>query len=159
MKKIIFMVFMCLSLVASGQTTAISLQEYNDRCSRNEETIIDVSTIEELFDYFNYGQKKEKVSVVTDEVNNIITYLTIPAPNKVRLYGFVFEYGKGSVIHRTKDPIGDMKWFMVRLRNKTCPNDTIIYDNTDLCVGYAIKGYKVVYWGGSSRQHFVLYQR
>ena len=108
---------MCLSLVANGQTAAISLEEYNNRCTRKEETIKDVSTIEELFDYFNCGlDNDKKVLVVTDEINKIATYKTINRPNKARLYGFVFEYNYGVISHRTIDPIKDMERFIIMIR-------------------------------------------
>ena len=117
MKKIIFMVFMCLSLVANGQTTAITLEEYNNRCTRNDEAIKDVSTIEELFYYFIYGLgNDEKVLVVTDEINKIATYKTINRPNKARLYGFIFEYKGGLISHSTIDPIKDMERLIIILR-------------------------------------------
>ena len=148
---------MCLSLVANGQTTAITLEEYNDRCTRNEETIKDVSTIEELFDYFKYGLgNDEKVLVVTDEINKIATYKTINRPNKARLYGFVFENG-GGIRHRTIDPIKDMERFIIMLRDQTCPNEAIIFEDKDYCFTYSVNGYEVVYWLGSSK-YFDLYR-
>lgn len=152
MKKIIFMAFMCLSLAANGQTTAISLEEYNNRCTRNDEVIKDVSTIEELFDYLIYGSgNDEKVLVVTDETNKIATYKTINRPNKARLYGFVFEYKGGGMSHRTIDPIKDMERFIIMLRDQTCPNEAIIFEDKDYCFKYSIKGYEVVYWHSSSK--------
>lgn len=147
MKKIIFIVFMCLSLVANGQTTAISLEEYNNRCTRNDEAIKDVSTIEELFFYFNYGLgNDEKVLVVTDEINKIATYKTINRPNKARLYGFVFEYNYGVISHRTIDTIKDMERFIIMLRDQTCPNEAIIFEDKDYCFKYSVNGYEVVCW-------------
>ena len=158
MKKIIFIVFMCLSLVANGQTAAISLEEYNDRCTRNEEIIKDVSTIEELFDYFYYGLgNDEKVLVVTDEINKIATYKTINRPNKARLYGFVFEYKGSGISHRTIDPIKDMERFIIMLRDQTCPNEAIIFEDKDYCFTYSVNGYEVVYWLSSSK-YFNLYK-
>ena len=151
MKKIIFIVFMCLSLVANGQTTAITLEEYNDRCTRNEETIKDVSTIEELFDYFYGLGNDEKVLVVTDEINKIATYKTINRPNKARLYGFVFEYKGGLISHRTIDPIKDMERFIIMLRDQTCPNKTIIFEDKDYCFKYSVNGYEVVCWDSLSK--------
>ena len=159
MKKIIFIVFMCLSLVANGQTAAITLEEYNDRCTRNEETIKDVSTIEELFDYFYYGLGNDKkVLVVTDEINKIATYKTINRPNKARLYGFVFEYNCGVISHRTIDPIKDMERFIIMLRDQTCPNKAIIFEDKCYCFKYSVNGYEVVYWLDSSK-YFNLCQR
>ena len=159
MKKIIFMVFMCLSLVANGQTTAITLEEYNNRCTRNDEAIKDVSTIEELLDYFKYGLgNDEKVLVVTDEINKIATYKTINRPNKARLYGFVFEYKGGLIEHRTIDPIKDMERFIIILRDQTCPNETIIFEDKYTCFKYSIKGYEVVCWLDSLK-YFNLGQR
>ena len=159
MKKIIFIVFMCLSLVANGQTAAISLEEYNNRCTRNKEIIKDVSTIEELFDYFYYGLgNDEEVLVVTDEINKIATYKTINRPNKARLYGFVFEYKGGVISHRTIDPIKDMERFIIMLRDQTCPNKAIIFEDKDYCFKYSVNGYEVVYWHSSSK-YFNLCQR
>ena len=150
---------MCLSLVANGQTTAISLEEYNNRCTRNDEAIKDVSTIEELFYYFNYGLgNDEKVLVVTDEINKIATYKTINRPNKARLYGFVFEYKGGVISHRTIDTIKDMERFIIMLRDQTCPNEAIIFDDKDYCSKYSIKGYEVICWL-SSDKYFNLCQR
>lgn len=147
MKKIIFIAFMCLSLVANGQTTAISLEEYNNRCTRNDEAIKDVSTIEELFYYFNYGLgNDEKVLVVTDEINKIATYKTINRPNKVRLYGFVFEYKGGVISHRTIDTVKDMERFIIMLRDQTCPNEAIIFEDKDYYLKYSVNGYEVVCW-------------
>ena len=156
MKKIIFMAFMCLSLVANGQTTAITLEEYNNRCTRNDESIKDVSTIEELFDYFYGLGNDEKVLVVTDEINKIATYKTINRPNKARLYGFVFEYGSG-IRHRTIDPIKDMERFIIMLRDQTYPNEAIIFEDKDYCFTYSVNGYEVVYWLDSSK-YFNLYK-
>ena len=129
MKKIIFIVFMCLSLVANGQTAAISLEEYNNRCTRND----------------------EKVLVVTDEINKIATYKTINRPNKARLYGFVFEYKGSGISHRTIDPIKDMERFIIMLRDQTCPNEAIIFEDKDYCFTYSVNGYEVVYWLSSSK--------
>lgn len=159
MKKIIFMAFMCLSLIANGQTTAITLEEYNNRCTRNDEAIKDVSTIEELFDYFNYGLgNDEKVLVVTDEINKIATYKTINRPNKARLYGLIFEYKDGGIRHRTIDPIKDMERFIIILRDQTCPNEAIIFEDKYYCFKYSVNGYEVVYWL-SSLKYFNLCQR
>ena len=157
MKKIIFIVFMCLSLVANGQTAAISLEEYNDRCTRNEEIIKDVSTIEELFDYFYGLGNDEEVLVVTDEINKIATYKTINRPNKARLYGFVFKYKGGIISHRTIDPIKDMERFIIMLRDQTCPNEAIIFEDKYYCFKYSVNGYEVVYWLSSSK-YFDLYR-
>ena len=152
MKKIIFMAFMCLSLVANGQTKAITLEEYNNRSTLNEETIKDVSTIEELFDYFYYGLgNDEKVLVVTDEINKIATYKTINRPNKARLYEFVFEYKGGLIEHRTIDPIKDMERFIIMLRDQTCPNEAIIFEDKVDCFKYSVNGYEVIYWLSSSK--------
>ena len=151
MKKIIFIVFMCLSLVANGQTAAISLEEYNDRCTRNEEIIKDVSTIEELFDYFYGLGNDEEVLVVTDEINKIATYKTINRPNKARLYGFVFKYKGGIISHRTIDPIKDMERFIIMLRDQTCPNEAIIFEDKYYCFKYSVNGYEVVCWDSSSK--------
>ena len=148
---------MCLSLVANGQTAAISLEEYNNRCTRNEEIIKDVSTIEELFDYFYGLGNDEKVLVVTDEINKIATYKTINKPNKARLYGFVFEYKGSSISHRTIDPIKDMERFIIMLRDQTCPNKAIIFEDKDYCFTYSVNGYEVVYWLSSSK-YFDLYK-
>lgn len=151
MKKIIFIVFMCLSLVANGQTAAISLEEYNNRCTRNDEAIKDVSTIEELFDYLYGLGNDEKVLVVTDEINKIATYKTINRPNKARLYGFVFEYKGGFISHRAIDPIKDMERFIIMLRDQTCPNETIIFEDKDSCFKYSVNGYVVFYWPSTSK--------
>ena len=158
MKKIIFIVFMCLSLVANGQTAAISLEEYNNRCTRNDEAIKDVSTIEELFDYFYGLGNDEKVLVITDEINKIATYKTINRPNKARLYGFVFEYEGGEIRHRTIDPIKDIEKFIIMLRDQTCPNEAIIFEDKYYYFKYSIKDYEVVYWNGSSK-YFNLFRR
>ena len=142
---------MCLSLVANGQTAAISLEEYNDRCTRNEEIIKDVSTIEELFDYFYGLGNDEEVLVVTDEINKIATYKTINRPNKARLYGFVFKYKGGIISHRTIDPIKDMERFIIMLRDQTCPNEAIIFEDKYYCFKYSVNGYEVVCWDSSSK--------
>ena len=153
------MAFMCLSLVANGQTTVITLEEYNNRCTRNEEIIKDVSTIEELLDYFRYGLgNDEEVLVVTDETNKIATYKTINRPNKARLYGFVFEYKGGIISHRTIDPIKDMERFIIMLRDQTCPNEAIIFEDKYDCFKYSVNGYEVIYWLSSSK-YFNLQRR
>ena len=154
MKKIIFIVFMCLSLVANGQTAAISLEEYNNRCTRNDESIKDVSTIEELFDYFYGLGNDEEVLVVTDEINKIATYKTINRPNKARLYGFVFEYNS-SISHRTIDPIKDMERFIIMLRDQTRPNEAIIFEDKDYCFKYSVNGYEVGYWDSTSKYFYL----
>ena len=135
MKKILILMLIICPHLMWGQT--ISLQEYNDRCARNDEVIKDVSTIEELFDYFNYGLgNNEKVLVVTDEINKIATYKTINRPNKARLYGFVFEYKNGTITHNTLNPEKDRERFMVLLRDNAYPNDVIVIDSLgDYCVG------------------------
>ena len=133
---------MCLSLVANGQTTAITLEEYNNKCTDNKETIIDVSTIEELFWYNNHKKKSEEVLVVLDKVHNIAAYKTIPPPNKVRLYGFVFE----GLSCYTNDVYGDAEKFSILLRNKLYPKETIIKKNECEMTSYIIGEYSVYYF-------------
>jgi hypothetical protein len=127
--------------VANGQTTAITLEEYNNKCTHNKETIIDVSTIEELF-WGNNHKKGEVVLVMLDKVHNIAEYRTIPPPNKIRLYGFVFE---GLSCH-TNDVYGDTEKFAILLRNKLYPKETIIKKNEGEMTSYIIGEYCVYYF-------------
>ena len=150
---------MCLSLVANGQTAAISLEEYNNRCTRNDESIKDVSTIEELFDYFYGLGNDEKVLVVKDEINKIAKYKTINRTNKARLYGFVFEYKGGVISHRTIDPIKDMERFIIMLRDQTCPNEAIIFEDKCYCFKYSVNGYEVVYWDSTSKYFYLCHKK
>lgn len=153
MKKILILMLIICPHLMWGQT--ISLQEYNDRCSRNDEAIKDVSTIEELFDYFNYGLgNNEKVLVVTDEINKIATYKTINRPNKARLYGFVFEYKSGTITHNTLNPEKDIERFMLLLRDNAFPNDIIVIGSLG---EYYVGGCSASFMYGFDRKCFRIY--
>lgn len=145
MKKILILMLIICPHLLWGQT--ISLQEYNDRCTRNDEIIKDVSTIEELRNYFrNEMGEGEEVLVVTDELNRIATYKTIPAPNKVRLYGYVFEYDGIKIMHKTIDYIGEARKFIIILRDNAYPNDVIVEENKYGSI-YKVDKYRTFYNG------------